>query len=236
MEEVEIEDKVPSIANESDASISEGLDSLKIKKEKPIILDDASFRRLEEEVKKEQAQITGEKRRHSQTEIPSGRKSRRSTKTPVMYSEEDFDENGKVERWLFYAPEAPELVEYIEGKRYHPQTRTFIKIFIDGGQSWLKLCMTIEKVQDDLASPGKRKTRSSYKDGVLPQKFKDSGVKKGESLLSSTPVVVFFNVSPLAYPLPATLISDPVLSKHIVFCVYFSQGGNAVLLLHVLNA
>ena len=97
LEEIEIEDKVPSIANESDSSISEGLDLLKIKQEKPIILDDASFERLEEEVKKEQAKITEEKRRHSQTEgriseIPSGRTSRRSTKTPVTYNEEDYDE------------------------------------------------------------------------------------------------------------------------------------------------
>ena len=93
-------------------------------------------------------------------------------------NEEDFDENGKVERWMFYAPEVPELVKYLEGKRYHPRTRTFIKVYMDGGQSWFKVCMTLEKVQDDLASPGKRKTRSSYSDGVLPGKFKDSGVKK----------------------------------------------------------
>ena len=94
--------------------------------------------------------------------------------------DEDLDENGKEERWLFYVPGTKllKLKDHIEGERYHPNTRTFIKISMDAGQSWLKLCMSIVKVQDDLSSPGKRKTRSSYKDGVLPHKFKDSGVKK----------------------------------------------------------
>ena len=52
---LELEENVSSNANETDTSISEGLNSLEIKKEQPLVLDDAAFDRLEEEVRKEQA-------------------------------------------------------------------------------------------------------------------------------------------------------------------------------------
>lgn len=92
----------------------------------------------------------------------------------------DLDENGKVRRWMFYTHRRSELVNTICKMRgYHSQTEIFIKIYLDAGGSWLKVCMTIEKVQGALASPDvKSKQRFSYQEGPMPNKFKDSGVKK----------------------------------------------------------
>ena len=95
--------------------------------------------------------------------------------------DEEVDENGKVARILFYCPELPDLVDYIcQARGFHVQTQKDITLGIDGGGSWLKFSMTIVKVQDLLASPSRkgRRTRSSYADGVAPNKLKDSGVKK----------------------------------------------------------
>ena len=98
---LESEENLSSNANETDTSISEGLNSLEIKKEQPLVLDDAAFDRLEEEVRKEQAKNTEVERenkpsktekRKSETPSTSGRTSRRSTRTPVTYSEDLSDE------------------------------------------------------------------------------------------------------------------------------------------------
>ena len=92
---------------------------------------------------------------------------------------EEVDENGKVERWLFYCDEVPELAELVGKERgYHPQTKVMNKVGFDAGGTWLKLCLNSIKVEDDFSSPVARKTRSSYSDGVAPNKLLDSGVKK----------------------------------------------------------
>ena len=89
--------------------------------------------------------------------------------------------NGKVTRPAFHIKKEylAVLISLIfEARNYHHNTEVMIKIGIDGGGSFEKMCMNVIKVVDDLSSPAKKGARTRYKDGFLTKKFKDSGVKR----------------------------------------------------------
>ena len=93
--------------------------------------------------------------------------------------DEDLDENGKVLRPLFYCDDVPGLIQYIMQKRGYPgDTQYFVKIGIDKGGCFLKVCLNIEKKWDAFSSPRHKRRRANFKDGLFPNKFKSSGVKK----------------------------------------------------------
>ena len=94
---------------------------------------------------------------------------------------EKVNESGKVERPAFFTDNVPSLLQSILLKRgWDLDGDYFVKVFIDKGGKWLKVCMTVEKAWDPLASPQRksRRSRSKYKDGPNASKFKYSGVKR----------------------------------------------------------
>ncbi|KAJ6637216.1 Protein doublesex [Pseudolycoriella hygida] len=77
-------------------------------------------------------------------------------------------------RSVVYCNNLVGLIEWIQGKRELQDVR--IKIGIDGGGNFLKLCVTIQSSTND--DDDEAVKRHKYKDGVLSKKFLDSGVKK----------------------------------------------------------
>lgn len=53
-----------------------------------------------------------------------------------------------------------------------------LKFGIDGGGGSLKVCLTIQSIDDDSTMKRDDCTRQTYKDGVASKRFRDSGVKK----------------------------------------------------------
>ena len=87
--------------------------------------------------------------------------------------------NPRQERAVVYCNDVQGLLEFIREKRgFHPNTEYFIKVGIDAGQGFLKISCTLEKVMSVESSPGKKKQRSTYSQGMCPEKFKDGGVNK----------------------------------------------------------
>ena len=89
-------------------------------------------------------------------------------------------ENGaKVDRIVVFAEKFPELVHYLCSKRgWHVMTEIFKKVGMDGGGGFMKICLNLIRVQNELSSPAKSKTRQTYQDGLCTNKFKDNGVRK----------------------------------------------------------
>lgn len=90
----------------------------------------------------------------------------------------------KVKRHLVYCTDVDALVEEIKKARgYHSQTRFLIKLGIDSGRDFLKVCLNIIKEEDELSSPAKKKAasssrvtqRSTYAD-IYGNLFQESGV------------------------------------------------------------
>ena len=91
----------------------------------------------------------------------------------------DSKKNPRQERAVVYCNDVPGLLNFIKEKRgYHPNTEYFLKVGIDAGQGFLKISCTLEKVMSDDSSPGKKKKRSSYSEGMCPDQFMEGGVNK----------------------------------------------------------
>ena len=88
-----VEEKDAANINGTDTSISEGLDSLEIKKDQPIVIDDAAF----DELKKVNERLMKVKKKNEEKEenrksTPAERTTRRSTTTNVTYKEDSDEE------------------------------------------------------------------------------------------------------------------------------------------------
>jgi len=66
------------------------------------------------------------------------------------------------------------LIEHVKLKRQVSEVH--LKFGIDGGGGFLKVCLSIQTINDD--DDDIDCVRHSYKYGPVPKKFKDSGVKK----------------------------------------------------------
>ena len=87
-------------------------------------------------------------------------------------------EETKVERTLVYCHNLSGLIDHIcEHRNFNAGDKYFIKIGIDGGGSFLKVCLNIEKYEEFPNQSSQNKTWS-YADGACAKKYKDSGVRK----------------------------------------------------------
>ena len=90
---------------------------------------------------------------------------------------ERMDET-KVERVLVYCHNFSGLIDHICKQRgFVSGDKYFIKIGIDGGGSFLKVCINIEKF-DESSKDDKQNKKWSYAAGACSKDFKDSGVRK----------------------------------------------------------
>ena len=104
-----------------------------------------------------------------------------SLKTCEMDSstKEERARGQKVNRAVVYCNNLSGLIARVHQHRgFHPRTRYFVKVGIDGGGSFLKICLNLEKQDDEFSSPASQKTKWSYAAGACSDKFKDSGVRK----------------------------------------------------------
>ena len=103
-----------------------------------------------------------------------------SMKTCEMDSSAEERVGGqKVKRSVVYCNDLDGLITHLRQRRgFHPRTRHFVKIGIDGGGSFLKFCLNRERQKDELSSPASQKTKWSYATGACSEKFKDSRVHK----------------------------------------------------------
>ena len=93
--------------------------------------------------------------------------------------DEVLNEAGKVLRTLFYCPDVPGLFKHIMKQRGYPcNAEIFVKVGIDKGGRWLKVCANIERKWGPCSSPRYKRRRANFKDGPLANRFKESGVKK----------------------------------------------------------
>ena len=84
----------------------------------------------------------------------------------------------KVERNLVYCHNLTGLIDYIcQHRKLSEEDRYYIKIGIDGGGSFLKVCFNLEKY-DNFTSQVNQNKKWSYAAGAYSKKFKDSGVNK----------------------------------------------------------
>lgn len=75
---------------------------------------------------------------------------------------------------LVYCNNLENFIEYIETRREIGNHH--LKVGIDGGGGFLKVCLSIQALQDK--TDQKESKRQKYDDGVCAKTFKDSGVKK----------------------------------------------------------
>ena len=89
---------------------------------------------------------------------------------------------GQVERVIAYPHDLRGLIKHLIAERgYHPSNKLYFKFGLDGGgddDGSLKLTLQISKVEDELSSPPKTKTKWSYSEGVSADKFKESGIMR----------------------------------------------------------
>ena len=86
---------------------------------------------------------------------------------------------GKKPRDIVFCNNLPGLIDHLcKVRGFHPQTRYFVKVGIDGGKELLKVCLNIEKIEDEISSPAKVKPKWSYASGACSNKLKDSGVRR----------------------------------------------------------
>ena len=85
----------------------------------------------------------------------------------------------KVNRNVVYCNDIDNLISHVCQQRgFHPETRLFVKIGIDGGGSFLKVCLNIDRENDELTSLISQKKKWSYEKQSSCDKFKYSGVFK----------------------------------------------------------
>ena len=88
---------------------------------------------------------------------------------------EILNPNEMIWRPLFYCDNIPGLIDFVlKVGGYLHNTELFLKVGLDHGGSFLKVCLNFEKAQSELKSPVKN--GQSYSQGS--QKFKILGVKK----------------------------------------------------------
>lgn len=94
-------------------------------------------------------------------------------------AKEEREGGQKVNRAVVYCNNLIGLIAHLRQHRvFHPQTRYFVKIRIDSGGSFLKVCLNLERQNDELSSPANQNTKWSYAAGACSDMFKDSGVRK----------------------------------------------------------
>ena len=90
--------------------------------------------------------------------------------------EELLDEFGFVTRPLFYTDKLEQLIEHkVSEMKLPPGSKYFVRVGIDKGSRWLKVGFNIVPI---CASPRYQRRRSNFKDGTLPKRLKETGVKK----------------------------------------------------------
>lgn len=75
---------------------------------------------------------------------------------------------------VVYCKNLDGLIEWVKTQRQVSQMH--LKFGIDGGGNFLKLCLSIQSIEDDDSESDR--VRQKYKDGVASKRFRDSGVKK----------------------------------------------------------
>lgn len=79
-----------------------------------------------------------------------------------------------VEESVVYCKELRGFIDYVKQKRL--VNRVHLKLGIDGGGGSLKICLSIQSLEDNNAEP--KHSRQKYEDGAAAKRFLDTGVKR----------------------------------------------------------
>jgi hypothetical protein len=82
----------------------------------------------------------------------------------------------KVRRSLAYCNDVPGLLDYLKEHRSLGNLSCHHKVGIDGGGGFLKVCLNVEKVDENI--PEEKKPQFSFSEVAFSSDFKDSSVNK----------------------------------------------------------